>query len=282
MSILLGLLSSCVALSFSGAAPVLSWAAPIHTIGRSSCICVASRNQPVWADHVIESIEDAAEGLKAITIQPSERIAEGFTNPGQYIQIRQPGTDTSSSFAIASAPGAAGPFELLIKEAPPTDLSPGNRWLTGAEVGTEIEMSHVMGGGVSLADHIGDVDRVLLFAAGSGISPIRSVIESRMLDGREVELYYGMRTPAHAAYWSKLETWNAFGVEYTLCVSTASKAPLQACVGYVQDVAKDTRVFANAPDRTLLLMCGMKGMMAAVSTMATDAGIAKARVLTNF
>ncbi len=36
---------------------------------------------------------------------------------------------------------------------------------------------------------------VLLFATGSGISPLRAVIDSGALAGRDVTLYYGTRNP---------------------------------------------------------------------------------------
>ena len=68
-----------------------------------------------------------------------------YTVPGQYVQIRQPGAEKAGFFAVASAPGAAGPFEFLIKEQPPSDWSPGTGWLTDASAGLELEMSQVMG-----------------------------------------------------------------------------------------------------------------------------------------
>ncbi|KAL3915980.1 MAG: hypothetical protein SGPRY_007011, partial [Prymnesium sp.] len=57
------------------------------------------------------------------------------------MRIRQPGAEKAGFFAIASAPGTEGDFEFLIKEAPPSDWSPGTGWLTGASPGTALEMS---------------------------------------------------------------------------------------------------------------------------------------------
>merc|ERR1719460_2396984 len=130
--------------------------------------------EPVWQSLEVESIGDAADGLKAITIVPPTGVAEGYVKPGQYVQIRAPGAEKAGFFAIASAPGKQGAFEFLIKEQPPSDWSPGTGWLTGSSAGTALEMSQVMGGGFLKSDEaLLGVDSVLLFAAGSGISPIR-------------------------------------------------------------------------------------------------------------
>ena len=79
----------------------------------------------------------------SLTIAPPDGVADGYLTPGQYVQIRQPGAEKAGFFAIASPPGADGEFEFLIKETPPSDWSPGTGWLTGASVGTELEMSQV-------------------------------------------------------------------------------------------------------------------------------------------
>lgn len=197
-------------------------------------------------------------------------------------RIRQPGAEKAGFFAIASAPSEKECFDFLIKEAPPSDWSPGTSWLTGASAGTPLEMSQVMGSGFKIgADALSDVselpirdwlvidtscgrshstlllppsralaactstqvDSVVCFAAGSGdqrcdsthtcrcvtwpavsrgspplagISPIRSAIESGMLKGKKVSLYYGARTPAQMAYQHKFESWKV-GVTSHMC-----------------------------------------------------------------
>ena len=59
-----------------------------------------------------------------------------------------------------------------------------------------------------------DVQTVLLFATGSGISPIRAVIESGVLEAgkrKEVRLYYGTRTKGGlqggASLWPMQQEW---------------------------------------------------------------------------
>jgi NAD(P)H-flavin reductase len=236
-------------------------------------VCLGWGPEPVWTTLPIASIGDAAEGMKAITIDPHSETAADFVTPGQYVQMRAIGAEKASFFAVASHPGAT-PFEFLIKEQPASDWSPGTGWLTGAPAGLEVEMSQVMGGGFK---SVGDSPSVLLFAAGSGIAPIRSVIESGVLKGKDVTLYYGARTPAQMAYTDKFDEWTALGIE---CVPVLS-APADGwdgATGYVQDVARARGV----PAQSAMLICGMKGMAEGVKALAAGSGVPEDKVIANF
>lgn len=233
---------------------------------------------PVWTPNTVASNEDAADELKKITIMPPDGVAEEFTVPGQYVQIREKGAEKASFFAIASAPGADGAFEFLIKEQPPSDWSPGNKWLIDAEAGTELEMSQVMGSGFKFAESLEAVDSVLLFAAGSGISPIRSVIESGQLKGKKVQLFYGAQTPEKMAYQDKFAEWEKSGCTVTPVISQPGDSDWGGVTGYVQDAAKA----AGVPESSLMLMCGMKGMAEGVKALASEAGVDESKVLANF
>eukprot|EP00967_Tisochrysis_lutea_P031846 scaffold37612_cov38-Tisochrysis_lutea.AAC.3 len=245
-------------------------AAPVRRAGK---ICLGWGPEPIWTTLPISSISEAADGLKAITLEPPEETFSGFTIPGQYVQMREIGAEKASFFALASPPGAT-PFELLIKEQPPSDWSPGTGWLTSASAGLEVEMSQVMGTGFK---SVGDSPSVLLFAAGSGISPIRSVIESGVLKGKDVMLFYGAQTPAQMAYMDKFGEWEALGVE---CVPVISKPgpDWDGAIGYVQDVARERGVPADCA----MLICGMKGMAEGVKALAADFGVPDDKVIANF
>lgn len=234
---------------------------------------------PIWTPNSVASIEDAADGLKGIKVAPPDGVAEGYTIPGQYVQIRQPGAEKAGFFAIASAPGASGDFEFLIKEQPASDWSPGTGWLTDSSVGTELEMSQVMGGGFKITgDALEGVDDVLLFCVGSGISPIRSVIESEVLKSKKVSLYYGAQTPAKMAYQDMFDKWEKLGVSVTPVISQPEGTEWKGATGYVQDVAKEKGV----PSECAMLICGVKGMAEGVKALASEVGIADERVIANF
>ena len=79
--------------------------------------------------------------------------------------------------------------------------------LCTAEAGASVMMSEAMGSGFRIDEKFSDdVKNILLFAAGSGISPIKSAIESGSLglsDSTTCTLYYGAKSPDLMAYMDK-------------------------------------------------------------------------------
>ena len=172
-------------------------------------------------------------------------------------------------------------FEFLVKEQPPSDWSPGTGWLTGASAGAPVEVSQTMGSGfLKTDDALEGVEDVILFAAGSGISPLRATIESGALKDKSVKLYYGCQTPDMMSYSDKFDEWSKLGVDVTPVVSKPDGTGWEGVTGYVQDAAKKDGV--DNPKNTAILLCGMKGMAEAVKDFAAEAGIPEDKVLTNF
>ena len=132
-------------------------------------------------------------------------------------------------FAIASAPGASE-MEFLIKRS---DGAAGD--LCDAKEGSEVLMSAPMGKGFDIASAAPeDFPSLLLFAAGTGISPLRALVESGAVSGRgDVRLYYGARDEDTMAYQDKFAEWAAAGVEVVPCFSDP-KGVDAANKGYVQ------------------------------------------------
>jgi len=241
-----------------------------------------------WGDDVefksakVISNDAAASGMRSITVEAGDDILGPYTVPGQFVQIKETEDSKAGFYAIASAPGATpGVCELLIKESEGNDWSPGNQWLCGAEAGAELIMSPAMGGGFKVDEKFGDVKDVLLFAAGSGISPIRATIESGKLDGKGVKLYYGARSPSLMAYQDKFRDWEAAGVTVVPVLSRAGDEPWEGRAGYVQAALAEDGVAGDATT-TGALMCGMKGMAEDVKAALIEAGVDEDKVLTNF
>jgi NAD(P)H-flavin reductase len=253
-----------------------------HWPSRAGVIRLGWGPDPVWSQLKIASITDAADGLKAITVDVPQATADGYTTGGQYVQLRAPGAEKASFIAVASSPGASGPFEFLVKEQPPSDWSPGTGWLTGAAAGDAIEMSQVMGAGfLKSSDALNGVTDVVLVAAGSGIAPIRATIESGALSSLDsVKLLYGCRTPAMMSYRDKFDQWKKSGVDVTPVISKPEGTGWDGATGYVQDAAKAAGF--KKPASTAILLCGMKGMAEAIKELAAEAGVPEGNVLTNF
>ncbi|PRW56790.1 hypothetical protein C2E21_4721 [Chlorella sorokiniana] len=228
------------------------------------------------AGKVLENEREAEGPLQRLKVQIGG-AASAYTKAGQFIQAKTSEDGKPGFFAIASPPGADkenGTVELLIKSQPGATAEQ----LCAAASGSSLLVSAPMGKGFPV-DSIppSDVHTVLIFATGSGISPIKALIESGALQAdkrREVRLYYGVRSPAHQAFAASIPAWEAAGVKVHTVFSEQGQ-------GYVQDAfAKDNGVSDWAGVAAVL--CGQKEMAGAITELLTGKGVPKERILTNF
>ncbi|GIL80917.1 hypothetical protein Vretifemale_9895, partial [Volvox reticuliferus] len=250
---------------------------PRHTSRRSSVKVHANWGAPVEFKpaRVVSNTSAAAGPLHKLLIDVGP-LAAGYAVPGQFIQIKV-GDSKPGFFAIASAPGtlADGLLEFLIKGAPGTTAE----LLCNAVGGTEVSVSPVMGKGFPL-DRLpaSTTSAVLMFATGSGISPIRAVIDSGALAGRDLTLYYGTRNTDSTAYRELLPDWQNNGVKVVQVFSESKQ-------GYVHDVFEReglSKLPADAASAVGALLCGHKGMCQAVTSLLTAKGVPPEKILLNF
>lgn len=238
--------------------------------------------EPDFAGAVVREVRDSTgAGLKEVVVEASDELLAAYAVPGQFVQLR-PNPDVKAGFfAIASAPGKAaaqGTLEFLIKEVEATE------WITRASGGIDVQMCAPMGKGFNLAplDAAPACKNVALCVAGSGIAPIRAVIEAGGLGvgpSRSAQLFYGARTLETMAYRDRFDAWKAAGIE-VLPVLSRAESPDGFSNGYVQR-ALDAGLLRE-PSASAILLCGQKEMAEAVKAFAAGAGIGEERVLTNF
>jgi NAD(P)H-flavin reductase len=122
---------------------------------------------------------------------------------------------------------------------------------------------------------------VLLFAAGSGLLPIKAAMEAELLGGTE-----GARPPtllrrAHGcgSCLSKFAAWEAQGFE-VIPVLSQPDASWKGRTGYVQNALEEDGI--AIPRNSGALLCGMKGMTESVKDILNKAGVFEGRVIFNF
>jgi len=184
------------------------------------------------------------------------------------------------TLAIASSPDPENArFEFLIKK------NDDNAWVTDGS----IKISQVMGKGYPTKEELDGLQNdfpcqnVLLFAAGSGIAPIRAAIESGELktgkDARTARLYYGVRTEEDLCFQDKFIEWEKKGIQVVPVLSRPTES-WKGRTGYIQNALEEDGV--PVPRNSGVLLCGMKGMTEAVTEILTKAGVNSGRILTNF
>ena len=213
---------------------------------------------------------------------PQTDIPGGYTTAGQYVQLRVGGSKPAYIAIASPPPSAASPpsgpllLEFLVKRLP--DPASTASLLCALPPGGALEAGPVQGEGFAVATAAppAKCPSLLLFAAGSGISPVRALIESPGFkaasesSGRTVRLYYGARSPSAMAYTSRFALWEDAGVSIVPVYSNPS-ADWKGAKGYVQAAfAADWPVGGKLPGgkaggggeaaATGAVLCGQKGM----------------------
>ena len=245
--------------------------------------------EPIWSKAKVVSNEAAcpSELCVSVVVDVDPETAAEYKVPGQYVQVRLNDDNKPLFLAIASAPSANDEnvdpsFEFLIKK---TD---GNEWATSLKEGDTIEVSQVLGNGFAMEENFEGykydfpTQNILLFAAGSGIAPIKAAMESGALgtgSGRTARLYYGERTPDDLCFTSQYKEWEDAGIQVVPVLSQPPDS-WQGRSGYVQNALEEDGV--PIPRNCGALLCGQKGMAESVTDTLTKAGVFEGRILTNF
>jgi NAD(P)H-flavin reductase len=227
-----------------------------------------------WYPATLVARSPAADGLTDLTLDVSVGpLAGAHQRPGQYVHLRLPGHE-EGLFAIASAPGASDQWDLLVKEG--SELPNA---LIQLPLGSQVEVSRPEGRGFPLEQGRGR--DLLLFATGSGISPIRSVIESirreRDAYGR-VTLYFGARTPGAFAYVRDFEAWERMRIRVVPTVSQPGASGWQGLTGYVQAHLAEEPLSPG----TIAFVCGQQEMVQGVVRALQARGLAPGAIHQNF
>jgi len=156
----------------------------------------------------IVSIEKLNHDVYQVKLLLPESAQEVSYSAGQYLDLYL-ANGKSASFSIGSAPEAGLALELHIRHNPESEMSNAliehllNQPSIDAEVGK--------GNATIQASDFNNEDTVILAAASTGFSQVKSVVEHLLAQGakNEIHIYWGVRV-ASDLYWSLLpEKWAA-------------------------------------------------------------------------
>jgi sulfhydrogenase subunit gamma (sulfur reductase) len=219
---------------------------------------------------------DETPAMRALRLELPQALARHHRLPGQVVKLRT--AVGEAYFALASAPSADGRTDLLVKRGGRVADAAVARALPGAP----LELSAPFGKGFPVEEARGR--DVLLFAAGSGIAPIRALIQHFTADreafGR-ITLFYGQRRGSDFAYLGEHLAWERRGVRVVLCPSAEGSA-WRGVRGRVQEVASAVSLAGALANNAVAFACGMTAMVEDVRATLGRAGIPPARVHANF
>lgn len=192
--------------------------------------------------------------LTEVVLEVSEAVAAQYTRPGQVVALKpMNGGDKPIYIALASSPGEARAFRLLLgaSAAAQMAMKEGATWTFDGPFGKGYPVEAARG------------KDVLLFAVGSALAPIRTVVEAIRADRAAygaVTIYVGAHTEADFPYADDLKIWEQEGMTVRRSLSRP----------WVQDVFR-----ADPPpvDNAFAFICGMNDMMTAVTLALSEAGL---------
>jgi NAD(P)H-flavin reductase len=218
---------------------------------------------------------DETPSLRALRVGLGP-LASSHAVAGQVVKLRAPSGE--AYFALASAPSPDGSADLLVKRGGKI----ADEIVLAGVPGARIETSAPFGKGFPIAQAEGR--DLLLFAAGSGIAPIRALLQ-HVISHRNrflrTTLFYGQRRGADFAYRGEHLDWERHGVRVVLCPSEADEA-WPGVRGRVQEVARALALGGSDPAGTEAYVCGMTAMVNDVKGTLAEAGVAPDRVHLNF
>jgi sulfhydrogenase subunit gamma (sulfur reductase) len=225
---------------------------------------------------VVADAWDETETLRGVRLD-FDGLGGAHTRPGQLVKLHAPG-HKPGHFALANAPRGDNRGELLLKRGTPLS----DAIIDVARPHAHIDATAPFGAGFPVEEARGH--DVLLFAAGSGITPVRALLQylfdHRAAHGR-IALYYGQRSDRDFAYLGEHAAWVAAGVHLVLCASQPSPSWTGAR-GYVQTVARELRLHEISTENAVAFLCGMKSMIDAVRVELLHFGLPAARTFLNF
>jgi sulfhydrogenase subunit gamma (sulfur reductase) len=224
----------------------------------------------------VEAAWDEAPALRALRLALPPEHARAHERPGQVVKVHTAAGE--AYFALASAPSQGGLVDLLVKRGGHV----ADAAIATALPGGLLRVSAPFGRGFPVEEALGR--HVLLFAAGSGIAPIRALAQHILAHRprfHRVTLFYGQRRGGDFAYLREHAEWKAGGVEVVLCPSREDEA-WPGVRGRVQEVASSLAFGGAPPQESVAFVCGMTAMVNDVKATLSRAGVPPRRVHLNF
>jgi len=234
--------------------------------------------QDLLVKQIIQETKDA------ITIVFEQPATPFKYKSGQFLTLIAPvgGKDVRRAYSLCSSPFVDTDLAVTVKRV---DNGLMSNWLPdNLQVGQRIRVMEPMG--QFTTEYNANAKRhLVMFAGGSGITPMLSLIKSILTQEPEsmVSLVYCNRDIESIIFKDELSNWETKYEGRLQVVHILDNAPMN-WQGYSGLLNKDmlTKLFERMPDwgseKTTYLMCGPEGMMKNVDVLLAERNIAKDKI----
>lgn len=217
----------------------------------------------------LTQLDKHSESTISFTLTPENREDLAFL-PGQYVNIKVPGTDAERSYSFSTGPDVdETSFMVRISEHGAMSEYLRDR----AQVGDTVEFTGPFG-----SFFLREPKRpLLLLAGGTGLAPLLSILEKLCDTGcdQPVHLVYGVTREADIVGLDWLRAYEERLPHFTWDYIASEPGTSAPHTGYVTQVIEPTHVNEGDVD---IYLCGPPPMVNAVSTWLDAEGIEPANL----
>ncbi|KHS51053.1 Nitric oxide dioxygenase [Brevibacterium linens] len=223
----------------------------------------------------VTGITQVTHDVKTFELRAGWMSAVDFA-PGQYVTMRIPELGLERCYSISSAPFGTNIFTITVKRVPGGAVS--THLHDNVQVGDRL---HVDGPYGLFSTSFHQAERHLFLSAGSGITPIMSMVRSLLARqgglGTDIVFVHSASTPLDIIFRAELEQLaEVAGVSVTILCSRNSEVEVWAGRRGRIDAATLAEVVPDAADRETFV-CGPGPYMDAVRPLLAEAGVPSAR-----
>lgn len=224
----------------------------------------------------VTGITQVTHDVKTFELRAGWMTAVDFA-PGQYVTMRIPELGLERCYSISSAPFGTNIFTITVKRVPGGVVS--THLHDNVRVGDRL---HVDGPYGLFSTSFHQAERHLFLSAGSGITPIMSMVRSLLARqggfGTDIVFVHSASTPLDIIFRAELEQLaEVAGVNVTILCSRDSETEAWAGRRGRIDASTLAEVVPDAADRETFV-CGPGPYMEAVRPLLAEAGVTSARM----
>ncbi len=213
----------------------------------------------------IVACQRASDTTIAFTVELENRAGLSFL-PGQYVNIRVPGTDQTRSYSFSSGPSTPH-LSFLVRNVRQGVMS---TWLAEtAKAGDPIEFRGPMG-----SFYLRTIERPVLFlAGGTGLAPFLSMLDKIVDDGGSpypIHLILGVNSDEDLVGVDRLDMYAQRLPNFTYACTVSSPDSAHPNKGYVTRHISASQLNDGESD---VYLCGPPPMVDAVRTFLSSEGL---------
>ena len=219
----------------------------------------------------ISDVKKETESTVSIAFTIPENLTKEFQFlSGQYLTLKAMinNEEVRRAYSICSLPNQKE-IRVAVKQIENGKFSTfANNQLS---VGDTLEVS-IPEGKFNLAVDASNRKDYLFFAAGSGITPIMSMLKSTLLEepNSKVVLVYGNKTIADTVFYAELEDLKKNNSDrFTIQYVFSKENPLDSLFGRIDDTVVNYVLLKNKADFDQVFLCGPEQMINTVKEVLT-------------